>query len=84
MVNSSDEDDNYELPFEMVNSSDEDNMFTLTSLDALLRKKSDVRLNIVSQFLHFVQDQDFSKLSASNLLAGSVNQCLWHARVIRS
>lgn len=72
MVNSSDED---ELPFKMVNSSDEDdNMFTLASLDALLRKKSDVRLNIVSQFLHLVQDQGLSKLSASNLLAGSVNR----------
>jgi hypothetical protein len=75
----------YELPFETIESSDEeDNSFTLASLDALLKKNSDVRLRIVSQFLHLIQDQEFSKLSASDLLARSVNRGPWHARVIRS
>ena len=75
----------YELPFETIESSDEeDNSFTLASLDVLLKKNSDVRLRIVSQFLHLIQDQEFSKLSASNLLAHSVNRGPWHAQVIRS
>ena len=38
----------------------------------------------MSQFLYLIQDQEFSKLSASNLLAHSVNRGPWHARVIRS
>src|SRR2546423_7783266 len=75
----------YEFPFETIESSNEkDNSFTLASLDALLKKNSDVRLQIMSQFLHLIQDQGFSKLSASNLLACSVNRGPWHARVIRS
>lgn len=74
---------------EAVNSSDDDdddhNKFNLASLDALLAKKpEDVRLRTVSQFLHLVEDQGFSKLSASELLARSVNRGPWHARVIRS
>lgn len=71
-----------DYPFE--SSDEEDNSFTLASLDALLKKNSDVQLRIVSQFLHLVQDQGFSKLSASDLLARSVNRGPWHARVIRS
>ena len=71
--------------YETIESSDEeDNSFTLASLDVLLKKNSDVRLQIVSQFLHLIQDQGFSKLSASNLLAHSVNRGPWHAWVIRS
>ena len=71
--------------YETIKSNDEeDNLFTLTSLDVLLKKNSDVQLRIVSQFLHLIQDQGFSKLSTSNLLAHSVNRGLWHAWIIRS
>lgn len=75
------------LPYdEVVNSSDnDDNKFTLKSLDALLKKKpDDVRLRTVSQFLHLVKDQWFSKLSASEFLACSIGKELWHAHVICS
>ncbi len=71
--------------YETIESSDEeDNSFTLASLNVLLKKNSDVQLRIVSQFLHLIQDQGFSKLSASNLLAHSVNRGPWHAWVIHS
>ncbi|RHZ53889.1 hypothetical protein Glove_433g31 [Diversispora epigaea] len=74
-----------ELPFDEIdNSSDNDNKeFMLASLDALLKKNLDnVRLRTVSQYLHLVQDYRFSKLSASELLARSVNKSLWYTRVI--
>ena len=79
--------DDVELPYEeTVNSSeDEDNGFTLEALDAIIKKRpDDVRFRAVSQYLHLVQDQGFSKLSASMLLAQSVNRGPWHACLIRS
>ncbi len=56
-------------------SSDDDNEFTLESLDSLLKKKKDdLRLQTVSQFLHLVRDHGFTKMDASNLLAQSLNK----------
>lgn len=66
-------------------SDDDENEFTLESLDSLLKKKKDdVRLRMVSQFLHLVQDHGFTKMDASNLLAQSLNKGPWQARLIRS
>ena len=66
-------------------SSDDDNEFTLESLDSLLKKKKDdLRLQTVSQFLHLVRDHGFTKMDASNLLAQSLNKGPWQARLIRS
>jgi len=65
--------------------NENDNEFTLKSLDLLLKKKKDdLRLRTVSQFLHLVQDQGFTKIDASNFLAQSLNKGPWHARLIRS
>ena len=69
----------------MVNSGNDDSEFTLNSLDTILKEKpDDVRLRVVSQFLHLITNGGFSKLAASELLASSVNKGPWHARVIRS
>src|SRR5437868_10277846 len=75
-----------ELPYdEVVNSGNDDSEFTLNSLDTILKEKpDDVRLRVVSQFLHLITNGGFSKLAASELLASSVNKGPWHARVIRS
>jgi hypothetical protein len=83
----SDNTNNYKLFFDKAidSSDDDDNKFTLVSLDALIKKNSkDVRLRTVSQFLHLIQDQGFLKLSASGLLARSVNRGPWHAQIICS
>ncbi len=51
--------DNDDLTFDDIydNSNDNGNKFTLESLDSLLKKKKDdLRLRTVSQFLHLVQD----------------------------
>jgi len=65
--------------------NDNDNEFTLESLDLLLKKtKDDLRLRTVSQFLHLVRDQGFTKMDASNFLAQSLNKGPWQARLIRS
>src|SRR6266540_1591138 len=59
-------------------SSDDDNEFTLESLDSLLKKKKDdLQLQTVSQFLHLVRDYGFTKIDASNLLAQSLNKGPW-------
>ena len=62
---------NINLIFEdTYDNSDDDEDFTLKSLNLLLKKnKDDLRLQIVSQFLHLVQDQGFTKMNASNFFA---------------
>ena len=70
---------NTDIMFEdTFDSSEDDNKFTLEILDSLLKKKNDdSRLQIVSQFLHLVQDQGFTKMDASNLIAQSLNKGPW-------
>ncbi len=58
--------------------NDDDDKFLLESLDLLLKKKKDdLWLQMVSQFLHLFQDQGYIKINASNLLAQSLNKGLW-------
>ena len=67
-----------DLPFDDTyeSSDDDDNKFTLESPDLLFKKKNEVDLwlRMVSQFFHLVQDQGYSKMDASNLLAQSLNK----------
>ena len=59
-------------------NNDNDNEFTLESLDLLLKRKNDdLWLRTVSQFLHLVQDQGFTKMDTSNFLAQSLNKGPW-------
>jgi len=63
---------NIDLTFEDIydSSNDDDNEFTLEFLDSILKKRKDnLRLQMISQFLYLVQDQGFIKMDASNLLA---------------
>ena len=73
-----------DLTFDDSSDDNDDDKFTLKSLDLLLKKKDDLRLRMVSQFLHLVQDQGFTKMSASNFLAQSLNKGPWQACLIRS
>ncbi|CAG8802741.1 17612_t:CDS:2, partial [Cetraspora pellucida] len=60
-----------------------DDKFSLEALDSLLKENlSDIRLRTVSQFFYLVKDHKYTKMSASELLAHSVNRSLWHAQVI--
>lgn len=77
------------LPVELEdagNVSDNNEEYTLEMLDSLLEKSKhvDIRLHTVSQFLHLVQDQGYTKQYASQLLSTSLKKGLYHARLIRS
>jgi hypothetical protein len=78
--------DNDDLTLDDIyDSRDDDEEFTLESLDLLLKtKKDDLWLRTVSQFLHLVQDQGFTRMEASNFLAQSLNKGPWQSRLIRS
>ncbi|CAG8443651.1 8969_t:CDS:2, partial [Scutellospora calospora] len=43
-----------------------------------------LRLNTTRQFLHLVQDQGYTKMETSNLLAKSLGKGSWHAWCIRT
>jgi hypothetical protein len=73
--------------FDTDEDSDDDNdKFTSMMLGTLLKnsKHVDMRLYTVHQFFRLIEDEGFSKLSASNLLARSLGKGVYHARLIRS
>ncbi|CAG8798766.1 9870_t:CDS:2, partial [Cetraspora pellucida] len=71
--------ENYDFTFDdTYNSSDNDNSkFTLRSLDFLLKNKSDdLWLKTVSQYLHLVQNQGFSKMDATTYEGENLDQII--------